>query len=237
MNKIKNAILCLLILPFLVYLIIFLFPQIVFGNTVEYKSFTVYSHTIADKKIFVVLDSAESLISASEFRRIKPVKYNLYLCSSFFEYFLFAPTQSHAFACNNFLTGNIIISKSNISQNQVVRNDVENNLRTLSGTIAHEITHSILKKHVGFLQYIRLDTWKKEGYSDFIATESSLNFRNGLNLLCDSQYSPEPSFKYFKHRLYIEYLIKDKKIPFESILKKSFSLTQLDKEIQQKYCR
>lgn len=236
MNKIRIVIFSLLILLLIICFVFFLFPQIVFGKKIEYKSFIIYSHSQVDKNIFVVLDRAESLIDSSELNNFKPELFKIYLCNSFLEYFFFAPTQRHAFACNNPLTGNILISKSDISQNLVERNDPENNFRSLSGTIAHELTHSLIKEYVGFFRYMQLDTWINEGYADFIAKESSFNFQKGLALLCKHENSSKTSFRYFKYRLYIEYLIKDKKIAGNQILAGNFSLTKLDKEIYQKYC-
>ncbi len=236
MNKIKKIILFFLTLLLVVYLILLFFPEIAFGNKVQYKSFIIYSHSQVDRKIFTILDRAESLIDSSELHKIKTGKNKLYLCNSFIEYFFFAPTQKGAFACNNPLTGKILISKSNILQNYVERNDSENNFRTLSGTIAHEVTHSLMKKHLGFIRYIQLDTWINEGYSDFIAKESSFDYKNGMTLLCNYENSSQASFKYFKYRLYIEYLINTKKITFNQILKSDFDLTQLEKNVRQKYC-
>ena len=71
------------------------------------------------------------------------------------------------------------LSKSNVSDNKIDRNGTENNRRTLSGTIAHEVTHSLVKNRIGLLKYMQLDTWKNEGYADYIAKESSFNFLIG----------------------------------------------------------
>ena len=236
MKKIRIIILFSLTLLLTAYLILFLFPQIAFGNKLEYKSFIIYSHSQLDKNIFTVLDSAGSLISCSEFYKIKTGQHKIYLCNNFLEYSFFAPTQRQAFAFNNPLTNNILLSKSNILQNRVERNGNENNFRTLSGTIAHEVTHTLLKNYLGFIKYMGLDTWKNEGYSDLIAKESSFDFIKGINFLCNYKNSSLPSFKYFKYRLYIEYLIKDKKLSFNEIVHCNFTLKQLDKDVQKKYC-
>lgn len=84
---------------------------------------------------------------------------------------------------------------------------------------------------------MQLDTWKNEGYADYIAKESSFNFLIGTYFLCNSQTPSLPSFQYFKYRLYVKYLIQDKKITFNKIINDSFNLKELESEIQKKYCQ
>jgi hypothetical protein len=220
-----------------VFLMLFLFPKIIFGNKLEYKSFTIYSHLHPDKNIFTILDSVENLINSSELHKSKTTEYKIYLCNNFSEFSLFAITQRHSFAFNNPLTNNIFISKSDILQNTVQRNGNENNLRTLSGTIAHEITHTLIKDEFGFVKYILLDTWKDEGYSDFIAKESSFDYKKVMMLLCNSENPSSPSFKYFKYRFCIEFLIRETHLSIVKIVNDNFNLEELDKEIQKRYCR
>lgn len=220
-----------------VYLILFLFPQLIFSNKLNYKSFAIYSHDKLDEKIFTVLDSSENLIINSELYNEKSSKKKIFLCNSFFEYSFFAPTQRHAFACTNSLTNNIMLSKSNILFNKIERNGNENNIRTLSGTIAHEITHILIENKIGFLKNIWLDTWKKEGYCDFIAKESSFDFATGIKFLCNNEGTSSTSFQYFKYRLYVDYLIKDKSLYFSRIVNDNFDLTELGKALEKKYCR
>ena len=219
------------------YLLFLLFPQMLFQKKIVYKSFVVHSHLELDKNIFSILDSVESSINCSELHKTKAEKYNIYLCNDFFEYFFYAPAIAHSFACSNPLTNNIILSKSNVLHNIVERNSGENSFRTLSGTIVHEITHLFIKNHLGLIKYLNIDTWKNEGYSDFIAKEGSFDYIKGISFLCNHEKPNSSSFKYFKYRLYIEYLIKDKKLSYNEILRNDFDLPQLDKYVYEKYCR
>lgn len=236
MKKIRKIILISTTLLATIYFLLCLFPQIVFKDKTEYKSFIIYSHSQPGKNIFSILDTADNLISHSEFYKNQKGKYRIFLCGNFLEYSFFAPTQRHAFASNNLLTNNILLSKSNIPDNKVERNGTENKHRTISGTIAHEVTHTLIKNRIGLLKYMRLDDWKNEGYADFIAKESSFNFLIGMYFLCNSQTPSSPSFQYFKYRLYVKYLIQDKKISFNKILNDHFNLKHLDTQIRKKYC-
>jgi hypothetical protein len=236
MKKSKRIIFILLAALISAYFLFLLFPEIFFRYKVEYKSFILYTHSDPGKNIFQILDSAEKLISRSELYKKETKKYKLFLCGDFPEYSFFAPTEMHAFASNNILTNNIFLSKSNILENRIERNGKENNFRTLSGTIAHEATHTLIKIDLGFIKYLFLDTWKNEGYADFIAKESSFKFIIGMYFICNSQTPSSPSFKYFKYRLYFEYLIDFKKLSFNEIAGRNFNVIDLDKQIQKKYC-
>jgi hypothetical protein len=46
--------------------------------------------------------------------------------------------------------------------------------RTLSGTIAHETVHVLTARRYGEIALARLPVWKREGYADYVAQETSL---------------------------------------------------------------
>lgn len=74
-----------------------------------------------------------------------------------------------------------------ISPNTVIVNvaDLEKDLtpsrgpigkpRSLSGTIAHERTHQLIRGHFGVFKSYGFPTWKVEGYSDYVAQETMLS--------------------------------------------------------------
>lgn len=220
----------------IIYIALFLFPQAIFAKRVNYKSFIIYSHYKLSKNIFALLDSADNLVSKSELYRNKPMHNRIFLCNSFFEYSFLTPTERYAFASTNSFTKNIILSKCNVLLNRIERNGNENNTRTLSRTIAHEVTHTLIENEIGLLKNIQLDSWKKEGYCDFIAQESSFNFKTGMQYLCSKQAVSSPSFEYFKYRLYVDYLIKYQNLSFNQIVTTEFNLAELDEALEKKYC-
>ena len=220
----------------LLYLGLLLFPEIAFGHKKVYGPFVVYAHEPLPENLPAVLDSAQNLLKRSEFAGQKPETYPLFFCSNFLEYAFFSPSASRAFANNNALTGKIIFAKTNVEANRVHSNVLENNNRSLSGTIAHEVTHSQLRKAFGLRKEIQLETWKKEGYCDAIAHESSFNSKMGLRALCSSEAPASPSFQYFKYRLYVEYLL-NKEQTFIQIANQSYNLQQLDQAVSQQHCR
>lgn len=239
MKKIKKITKWTFLGIILVYITLLIFPQIVFANKLEYREFTVYFHNIHKEDIQnlkMIIDKSSELIKQSELYD-KEFKQKVFLCESYNEYGFFAPLTSKAFATNYPITHNIFLSKSNISNNSVIRNGKTNNKRTMSGLITHETVHSMLNIKLGTLKYFQLPTWKNEGYCDFIANESSYDKQKGLEEICnDNKTIKNPSFEYFKYRLLTQYLFEDKQISLEEFLNKDFNLNTLNKELNKKYC-
>ena len=79
-----------------------------------------------------------------------------------------------AFAYSKPLTEAIIVNRNSIAKDLAWNGQTFGGQRTLSGVIAHERTHGLIRSHFGLLAATRFPTWKVEGYCDHVAGESSL---------------------------------------------------------------
>ena len=222
----------------LIYILILIFPSFLFANNLKHNDFSVYYHSeeINIEQLKLVLDKSEELLKTSELFE-EGVNQDIFICDSYYEFTFFALFSRKAFAVNYPLTQNIFLSKSSVSENYILRNGNESNKRTMSGVIAHETIHSLLENNLGTLKYKLLPSWKNEGYSDFIANESSFNNQDGLQIICDDKdRSENPSFKYFKYRMITKYLFEEKKVSMQMFLKDDFVLDQLNQGLKKKYC-
>ncbi len=238
MKKTKKIINWLLGGVSLTYILIIIFPSFLFANNLEYKSFNVYYHSneINIEKLKSVLDESEKLLNNTELFKTG-INQDIFICNSFNEFTFFALFSRKAFAVNYPITQNIFLSKSNISENSILRNGKENNTRTISGVIAHETTHSLLENKLGLLKYKLLPSWKNEGYCDFVANESSFNKQKGIQDICNNkENSDNPSFKYFKYRIITEYLLMERKNSLEKFLNGDFELEEIIQSVKKKYC-
>ncbi len=226
---------------YLIVVIIFLttlFPEFFFEKKISYKSYTIYTNYKIPEGYKQVIDKSESLIKKSEIYQPKH-KQKIFICNNDFLFTLFAKFSRKAFAINNPMTNDIFIADADFSKNKSRSKSKNFNIRTLSGVIAHETCHSLLrnKLKLGLIKYRFSSIWKIEGYCDFIAKETSHNFQKGINLLCEQKKNKESkSFEYFKYKLYIDYLIKDKKIKINEILKQDYNIDTLDRKISDKFC-
>ena len=238
MKKTKKIINWLLGGISLTYAAIIIFPSFLFANNLEYKNFNVYYHSskINVEKLKSVLDKSQNLLNNTELFKAG-INQDIFLCNSFNEFTFFALFSRNAFAVHYPITQNIFLSKSLITENSILRNGKENNKRTLSGVIAHETTHSLLKNNLGIVKYKLLPSWKNEGYCDFIANESSFVKQKGLQDICNNKDNSDiPSFKYFEYRIITEYLFEERKIKLEKFLNDDFELEEINEILKEKYC-
>lgn len=221
-----------------IYVVILLFPQMLFANSIDYKNFKVYYHQddLNIEALKSVLDASEVLLSDSHLYNTSH-KQEVFLSDSFKEFTFFSLVSRKAFAVNYPITQHIFLSETDVLKNQIIRNSETYNKRKLSAVIAHETVHSYLENELGLLKYKLLPSWKNEGYCDFIAKESSYNETLGREELCSNSQEPKsPSFTYFKYRMLTEYLLKDKKVELDSFLENTFDLNQLESEYKSKHC-
>jgi len=147
----------------------------------------------------------------------------------------FALMSRKAFGKNNHISQIIFLSKSSILENYVLRNGKKNKY-SLSGVIAHETVHSLLRNELGILKYKLLPSWRNEGYCDFIANESSSNEQKGLTDICNDEVNSESaSFKYFKFRKITQYLFQDRKVSLNKSLEENFELEEINNDLKKKY--
>ncbi len=238
MKKTKKIINWLLGGISLTYAAIIIFPSFLFANNLEYKNFNVYYHSndINIEELKLVLDKSDRLLKGTELFKIG-IHQDIFICSDYNEFTFFALMSRKAFGLNNPISQNIFLSKSSISGNYILRNGEENNKYSLSGVIAHETVHSLLRNELGILKYKLLPSWKNEGYCDFIANESSFNEQKGLQVICNNKDNSDiSSFKYFKYRIITEYLFEERKITLEKFLEDDFELEEINENLKKKYC-
>ncbi|MFK7811918.1 MAG: hypothetical protein AB8B59_05445 [Maribacter sp.] len=220
------------------YGILLLFPQILFSNTLNHENFIVYYHSekVDSDQLTSILNQSLNLLKNSDLFESKK-KQKIFLCDGFGEFAFFALRSRKSFAVNYPLVQNVFISKSNILENTIERNGAENNIRTLSGVIAHETTHSILEDRLGFLKYKLLPSWKNEGYCDYVAQESSYDEKLGWNQICRNKDNViSSSYTYFKYKTYVEHLLNEEKRTISDFLAQDFDLENLAIKSRKKYC-
>src|SRR5262245_54196105 len=78
-------------------------------------------------------------------------------------------------------TDNVFINQADAANDLVFRSAPASE-RSLSGVIAHEITHLWMRKRFGYWRNLAMPVWKKEGYAEYVAGGSTLDYQTGLRL-------------------------------------------------------
>lgn len=215
---------------FSAYALTLIFPQILFAHAVSHKNFKVYARQPLDENITRVLDLAEEKLKKSPIYDER-VKEKIFFSDSFGFYTFQYPVSRNSFASTIPGIGNVRINKSDIGGDLVFRNTDADNRRSLSGIIAHEITHNLIRKRFGLVNsLVKLPKWKDEGYCEYIAGETTLSFEEGVKRWRENP-NDSAKYDYFKYHQMVKYLLDDEKISVEDLFKRDFDAKELEAKV------
>ena len=214
------------------YVLLLCFPQVLFAHVVSYRNFTIYSREPLDQKVYAILDKVESRFTASQINS-QDIKPRVFLTNSFGLYSslsLFLGSNSFGKGFATLPTDNVFINKSDLANDLVFRNAPSNRERSLSGVIAHEITHLLIRKRFGFWRNLTMPTWKKEGYAEYVAGGSTLSYETGVKLW---KQNPKDGtgYQYFKYYMLVKYLIEHDKLTVNELFEREIDLPQLEEKV------
>ena len=209
------------------YLLVLSFPQALFAHEVVYKSFRVYSSAPLDRHLAAVVDRVDSLLAASTIGdpALRPrifflnspqyAALSMYLGRSSFGKSFAALPLDHVF-----------INAHDLANDLVFRDAAENNVRSLSGVIAHEVSHLLVRRKFGYLRNLALPAWKKEGYAEYVAGGSTLPYETGVKMWRES---PEDAtgYRYFKYYVLVKYLLEHEHITVEDLFNRDIDVERL----------
>ncbi len=213
------------------YIVLLSYPQILFAHETSYKNFEVYSREPLDNEVYAVLDKVETRLAVSPIndQKLKP---RIFLINS---YGLYA-TLSLYFGSSSFGKGfavlpsnNIFINKSDLAKDLVFRNAPANNERSLSGVIAHEATHLLIRKKFGYLRNLTMPAWKKEGFAEYVAGGSTLAYETGVKMW-KANPGDGAGYQYFKYYMLVKYLLEHDKLSVEELFNREIDVGSLEAE-------
>jgi hypothetical protein len=187
--------------------LVLVFPQLLFTQSITRHDLTARSREPIAPEMNQVLDRVHSLISASEL--FEPdVRREIVLINSFAlsRYLLLRNVH---FGCN-MPTGSTFITNGDAQRDIAYcerGGHGDRRLRSLSDSIAHEITHAMIRDRVGIRHERRLPSWLKEGYCEYVAQGSSIDHELGLGLLTRNAPGFTPGLANFKYRLMVEHVL------------------------------
>ncbi len=103
-----------------------------------------------------------------------PPPRRIFLTNNGWRWHLLGQPATRAFALTRPFSDAIILNRADIAHNRVVNDALIGGVRTLSGTMAHEMTHLAVNRRYGSIRAFQFPDWKSEGYADYVAQESSI---------------------------------------------------------------
>lgn len=202
------------------YLLLLTFPQPLFGYTVEYGKFNVHSREPIGPEIETVLDEAETRLRRSPLYD-EAVSRNIYLTNGFGMYTFLSHKAYASFANSVPFIENVFINKTDLATDRVYMNREKNNSRSLSGVIAHEITHLFIQRRFGTLSSIAIPIWKKEGYCEYVARDSTVTLEEGIRLWRENP-SDDNGYRFIKYQLMVKHLIEKENIDAQTLFETTY---------------
>jgi hypothetical protein len=163
----------------------------------------VYSETPLNlKSLRPVVARADARLATSPIF-VKPVGTRIFLTNGGWRWRLLALTTGDAVGLtrpvSDLVSGAVILNRSDIRRDTV---SGRYGTRSLSGVIAHERTHIMVRQHLGLVAGIRLPRWISEGYADHVAGESALSAEQVARIRADG--SNHPALFYYEARQRVE---------------------------------
>lgn len=214
------------------YLLLLIFPQVLFAHEVSYKNFTVYSREPLDGSVYAMLGKVETRLAASPLNTPE-VKPRIFLTGDQWLYSalsLYTGGNSFGKGLPMLPTSNVFINDADVARDLVFRKAPINNQRSLSGVVAHEITHLLIRKKFGYVKNIAMPAWKKEGYAEYIAGGSTLDYETGVRLW-KANPNDGTGYLYFKYYMAVKYLLETEKLSVEELFTRDIDLPTLEAKV------
>jgi len=221
---------------FTAYFLTIAFPQYLFAYEASHDKFKVYSRQPADENLNRVLDSAEARLVKSSIYD-ESVARKVFLTDSHGFYSFLSHKAFRSFANSIPFLDNILVNKSDAGNDLVFMNRAVRNKRSLSGVIAHEVTHLFIRKKFGLSRAMfSIPTWKNEGYCEYIAGDTTISFADGVQLWKENP-ADDSKYAYFKYHQMVKYLLDDEKISVEDLFNRDFDLKELEAKVFEKIAK
>ena len=157
----------------------------------------IYSEKPIPSEMTSVLALSDDLLSKSDIYSDGYGK-RIFLTKGGWRWKFLSLTSSGAFGHSSGLTEAIVVNRSSIANDWVRNGKAIGGERKLSSLIAHERTHGLIRAHFGRFRSRLFPTWKVEGYSDYIAGQSSLSAANVAEL--KRRGEQHPAMVYYEGR-------------------------------------
>ena len=202
------------------YLVLLAYPQALFAYSTEHGAFKVYSRVPLEPEIDRLLDVAETKLKTSPIYDAEMPR-RVYLTNSHGLYAFLGPKAYNSFAHSLPFFDNIVINRTDVPADLIYIRRSFSNSRSLSGVIAHETTHLLIRKRYGTLSASLMPTWKNEGYCEYVAGESTIPLDEGIRRWRENPQD-DSVYRYTKYHLMVKYLLENEKVSVEELFTKSF---------------
>ena len=210
------------------YVLLLSFPQPLFAHEVTFKNFTVYAREPLGGGISAVLEKVDARLATSPLYT-PDVGPKIFLVNStrlYASLSLYLGSNSFGKGFGALPTTNVFINAYDLDKDLVFRDAPADNSRSLSGVIAHETIHLLVRNRFGYFRNLTLPVWKKEGYAEYVAGGSTLSFDTGVRMW-KAKPNDDTGYQYFKYYMIVRYVLDHEKVSVDELFTRDFDVTAL----------
>lgn len=199
------------------------------------------NENVSDETILTIVEKCDSLMQAKGIDL--KAKLHIVFCASRTEYNIKTFFRSrNTLAINRTFRSQIIFAPVDFKAGTVTAIHSSFSNRPIECVLAHELTHTYERQKLGIIKFATCESWKKEGFAEYVSENSSTNIETATNLFVNQKdYDDslkverklwEGPFYYFKSRLKTDYLLKYKHISEDEFWDTKFDESMLENEIR-----
>lgn len=174
-------------------------PQLLaFPFQAEVAGRRVYSERPISARLPPLLVAANAKVKASPIAAARRPDQPIFLTDGGWRWTWLAVQSRGAFALTRPFATGIVVNRSDAERDQVSNGRGVGGRRSLSGVIAHEMTHDMLRARFGLLVDLKTPTWLREGYCDHVAGDGSLSDAQAQQLITAGE--DHPALPYWRGR-------------------------------------
>ena len=181
-------------------------PQVLaFPYRAEVGRTAVYSETPIAPRIRTVLAGADRLRHASAIDG-PAYGHRLFLTDGGWRWHWLSFQAAGGFAQSRALSTAIVFNRSSAFEDRIFDGQAVGGERSLSGVIAHEQTHGLIRARYGLFADTLYPAWLREGYCDVVAGGGSLSDAEAATL--ERSEPSHPALLYYHGRKRVEALLR-----------------------------
>ena len=192
----------------LAYLLLLIFPKPLFAHSARVGQFRFHSDRPIPSEIKSVVEQATAKLSASPLYSATD-SFDVYIANDRWRRTLLMPRSPGAFGVRMILTGNTILNRCDITNDICMNDQPKFNRRPMHTVLAHESMHQVIASDLGLLAYLRLPTWKDEGYCEYVAGDPSFDATRGQELIRSGKSHRSNAFRYLTYLLAVRSCLDD----------------------------
>lgn len=170
---------------FVLYLaiaVLFAPQMLLFPHHRQFQGISLYSEVPIPDAAFDVIERSNTLLSASALYVLAEPNRPIFLTEGGWRWTLLSLGAGDAFALSRPINELIIVNRSDLEAGLVWNGSTVAGERSLSGVIAHERTHTLIRQEFGMLADRTYPVWVREGYCDYVAQSSILSAEKAAKL-------------------------------------------------------